>query len=118
MKKIFVIIALASSLSIQAQKIDRIFGPAFATDKNGFFTYGIHNYGKYFVEPKTFSGTIEYKSGFQYLRTDKGDLYLLNFPKFGGLTLDTNPYSGTSKVKITGFVDRSSSMIIVLKFEE
>lgn len=57
----------------------------------------------YPILPANFSGVMELKDGYTYLRS--GDrLYKLTLPKIEGLVLDTAPGTGTVKMDVLGYI--------------
>lgn len=62
-----------------------------------------------------FSGTLEVKDGFTYLRTEN-DFYKLNVPKHEKFTINTVPDHGTLKLNILGkIMDSPINQIYIYK---
>jgi len=98
MKKLLIVFFLLVSVGVFAQPS---MGPAFGERhfNRSFGMIGMF----YSIQPQSFSGTLEIKDGFIYVRVGER-LYQLLLPKREGLTIDTVPGKGTVKLDVIGHV--------------
>lgn len=91
MKKVFVLFFLLMGAMLFAQPVQGPYLPSFGL---GLF---------YSVQPSNFSGTMEIKDGYTFIRTEDR-LYQLMIPKREGLIFDTVAGEGNIKLDVLGYV--------------